>query len=204
MGNWYSNVSLQGVNPADVLSHMNELGRVAIITPSVADWLVVFDQECDKFDLDTLESLALTLSTRLHCTAVACFNADDDVLWFAIYEHGERTSRYASSPKEFADWNEFPAAAEFASVLCRVFEKPERLRQARSILRRGRGFLGLLTLIRIHLAYVAEIQRHQDLATLLGLPSASVGLGYQYVSRGELALGMDSDTLLRTSGGKFG
>ncbi|MGB9435509.1 MAG: hypothetical protein WBQ89_24890 [Candidatus Acidiferrum sp.] len=204
MGNWYTNVSLEGVNPADVLSHMNALGRVAIITPSVANWLVVFDQECDKFDLDALESLALTLSTRLHCTAVACFNADDDVLWFAIYENGERTSRYASSPGEFEDRNEFPSLAEFASALCRVFKKPERLRRARSILRRGRGILGLLTLIRIHLAYVVEIQRHQDLATLLDLPSASVGLGYTYVSRGELALGMDSNTLLRTSGAIFG
>jgi hypothetical protein len=203
MGNWYKNVSLKDVRPADVLSQLNDFGRVAVVTPSIEGWVVVFDQECEKFDLDTLESLALTLSTRLRCSAVACFNADDDVLWFAVYKSGERTSRYASSLEEFEDRSEFSSPSEFASALCREFGKPEHANRVRAILRRHRGLLGLLTLINIRLAYVAEIQRHQDLAALLGMPIASIGLGYQYVSRGELPVGMDSDTLLRTSGGKF-
>jgi hypothetical protein len=203
MGNWYTNVSLKGVNPSEVLLHLNELGRNAIIAPAADGWLVVYDQECEKFDLDLLESLALTLSTHLQCTAIPCFNADDDVLWLAIYEHGRRISRYASALKEFEDRIEFPSVDDFAGEICRIFEKPERVNQVRSVLRRSLGFLGLLTLVKIRLAYVVEIQRHQDLAALLGFPAASVGLGYEYVTRGELAPGMDADTLLRTTGGNF-
>jgi hypothetical protein len=200
MGNWYTNVSLKNVNPADVLAHLNELGRVAIVTPALDNWLVVFDQECEKFDLDTLESLTLTLSKRLHCTAVACFNADDDVLWFAIYESGERTSRYASSLAEFEDKNEFPTRQQFADALCRIFDKPGQAGAARSILARGRGLSGLLAFLKLRLAYVLEIQRHQDLANLLALPEASVGLGYRYISRGELPPNLQPGALLRTTG----
>jgi hypothetical protein len=198
MGNWYTNISLKDVNPSEVLSRLNELGRTAIVTPSVDGWLVVYDQECDKFDLDILESLALTLSTHLQCTAIPCFNADDDVLWLAIYENGKRTSRYTSSLEEFEDRSEFPAPREFAAALCRVFGKPEPVREIVAILQRSRGALGLLRLMKIPLAYVVEIERHQDLAALLGIPAASVGLGFQYVSRGELAPGMQLESLLRT------
>jgi hypothetical protein len=164
---------------------------------------VVYDQECDKFDLDTLESLALTLSSRLQCTAMPCFNADDDVLWFAMYEGGRRTSRYASTLREFEDRTELPSVRYFAADIGRIFEKPARVGQVRCILRRGRGFLGLPMFVKTRLAYVFEIQRHQDLATLLGLPLTSIGLGYQYVERSELAPGMRAETLLPTNGGRF-
>jgi hypothetical protein len=50
---------------------------------------------------------------------------------------------------------------------------------------------------------LVEILLHQDLAMLLAMPIASSGLGYKYVSRGELAPGMESSTLLRTSGRNF-
>jgi hypothetical protein len=204
MGNWYTNVSLKDVNPADVLAELNDLGRVAVVTPAANRWLVVFDQGCENFDLDTLESLALTLSTRLHCTALATFNADDDVLWFAIYENGQRSSRYASLLHEFEDRQEFPSRREFSVALSRIFDQPDRAPEARSILSRGRGLLGLLSLLlKIPFAYVVEVQRHADLAKLLGLPLGSVGLGYKYVSRGELPDGLDPSSLLRTSGGAF-
>lgn len=199
MGNWYTNVSLKGVNPADVLAQLNQLGRVAIVTPPLDGWLVVFDQECDKFDIDTIESLALTLSTHLQCTAIATFNADDDVLWFAIYENGKRTSRYASAPHEFEDQSEFPSRQQFAETLCRIFGKAQKTRLVRAVLNRSRGILGLLTFVKIRIAYAVEIQRHQDLAGLLGLPIASVGLGYTYVSRGELPATIQPNTLLRTN-----
>ena len=200
MGNWYTNITLKDVDPAEVLRSLGKLGRHAIVNPAQSGWVTVFDEECDKFDLDLLESLALTLSTELHCVALPCFNADDDVLWFAIYENGRRTSRYASALDEFEDAGEFPAVNEFAAELCRIFAKPELAAQARTILARSRGALGLLRLAKLPAPYIFEIERHTDLAKLLGLPSASVGLGFKYVSRGELAEGMRGDQLLKTFG----
>jgi len=58
--------------------------------------------------------------------------------------------------------------------------------------------MGLLKSLDLPLAYVCEIERHLELKSALRLPPASVGLGYTYVSRGELAEGMDSGELLRT------
>ncbi len=60
---------------------------------------------------------------------------------------------------------------------------------------------GILRLLSVKLAYLFEIDRLQDLATAVGISSAAVGLGYQYVNRGELAPGMQAEQLLRTRGG---
>src|SRR5208282_4119590 len=155
MGNWYTNVAVKGAEQAQVVATLEELGRRAYVTPEISGWIVVYDQQTDDFDLGILESLALTLSTRLSCTALASCNADDDVLWLALYENGARSTRYASSRKAFEDGAEFPSLAETAQVLARVFEKPAAKNQVIRLLRKSHGFLGLLALhLKIHLAYV--------------------------------------------------
>jgi hypothetical protein len=199
MGNWYTNVSLKGARQPDVVAILEELGRRAYVTPDISGWIVVYDQQCDEFDLGILESLALTLSTRLSCTALASCNADDDVLWLALYESGNLTTRYASSRSSFEDGDEFPELQETASVLARVFQRPELQKQALRVLGRSHGMFGLLNLfLKVRLAYILEIQRHLDLAKLLGLPLAAVGLGYTYVNKGETPEGLDRTTLRRT------
>ena len=99
MGNWYTNVSVKGAQQADVVAALEELGRRAYVTPETSNWIVVYDQQTDEFDPGILESLALTLSTRLSCTALASCNADDDILWLPLYENGILSTRYASSRK---------------------------------------------------------------------------------------------------------
>lgn len=201
MGNWYTNVSLHGTNQSDVVAVLEELGRRAYVTPERDGWLVVYDQECDKFDLDMLASLALTLSTRLPCTALASFNADDDILWLGVWENGVLATRYASSTKEFDDADEFPTLQETAQVLGRIFQKPQARRQVLRILGRSHSALGLLSLyFKIRLAYLVEVQRHLDLSDLLGIPRASVGLGFHYVERGETPENIDRDELRLTLG----
>jgi len=199
MGNWYTNVAVKGAQQTDVLRALEELGRRAYVTPETSGWIVVYDQQTDEFDLGILESLALTLSTRLSCTALASCNADDDVLWLALYENGTLRTRYASSRKAFEDGDEFPDLKETAQVLARVFEKPEANSQVLSVLRKPHGLFGLLSLyLKIRLAYVVEVERHLDLSNLLGMPRAAVGLGYTYVNKGETPEGTDREALRRT------
>ena len=199
MGNWYTNVAVKGAQQTDVLRALEELGRRAYVTPETSGWIVVYDQQTDEFDLGILESLALTLSTRLSCTALASCNADDDVLWLALYENGTLRTRYASSRKAFEDGDEFPDLKETAQVLARAFEKPEANSQVLSVLRQPHGLLGLLSLyLKIRLAYVVEVERHLDLSNLLGMPRAAVGLGYTYVNKGETPEGTDREALRRT------
>jgi hypothetical protein len=199
MGNWYTNVSLRGAQQADVITALEELGRRAYVTPETSGWIVVYDQQTDEFDLGILESLALTLSTRLSCTALASCNADDDVLWLALYENGSLSTRYASSLESFEDGSEFPDLKETAEVLSRVFQKPEANNQVLRLLRKAHGVLGLLSLfLKFRIAYITEVARHLDLSNLLGMPRAAVGLGYRYVNKGETPEGMDREALRRT------
>lgn len=199
MGNWYTNVALKGTQQTDVISALEELGRRAYITPEAGGWIVVYDEQTDEFDLSILESLALTLSTRLRCTALASCNADDDVLWLALYESGNLATRYASSRASFEDGHEFPDLKDAAEVLVRTFQKPQATSQILRVLRRSHGLLGLLNLIfKVRFAYIAEVERHLDLSNLLGAPLAAVGLGYTYVHKGETPEGMERSALHRT------
>jgi hypothetical protein len=203
MGNWYTNICLAGVRQAEILDVLEELGRRAYVTPAISNWCTVYDQECDRFDLDVLESLALTLSTRLNCTALANFNADDDILWLGVYQSGDRTARYASTRAFFEDGGDFPEPSEVAALLCRVFDKPRASAAVERILRRPHSGLGLLAIaLRIPFAYLFEISRHQDLHKVLELPTGSVGLGYKYVERGEMLEGIEPETIKKTLGGK--
>lgn len=195
MGNWYTNVSIKGSAQNAVSSALGELGRRAYVTPEVNGW-IVYDQESDKFDLNELESLTKTLSARLSCTALASFNADDDVVWLGTYENGTLKTRYASERKLFEDSNEFPAMGEVAQVLCLIFERSETERKVRGILRRPHSVLGLLSvLLRIPFAYLSEVMRHRDLAEALGFPEGSVGLGYKYVDRGETPVRLNRESI---------
>jgi len=199
MGNWYTNVSVKGALQSDVVALLEELGRRAYVTPETSGWIVVYDEQTDEFDLGILESLALTISTRLSCTALASCNADDDVLWLALYENGNLSTRYASSRKSFEDGEEFPDPKESAEVFARVFEKPEAKSKVLRVLRKSRGILGLLSLhFKLRIAYVFEVHRHLDLTNLLGMPRAAVGLGYTYVNKGDTPEGMAREALRRT------
>jgi len=202
MGNWYTNVCVKGVEQARVAALLDELGRRAYVTPDMGGWIIIYDQESDKFDLNELESLALTLSTQLQCTALASFNADDDVLWLGVYEGGKLATRYASRTDQFEDGGEFPSIPEVADILCRVFGVPEKNQEAARILRRPHGALGLLsTLLKLRFAYVVEVLRHGDLAETLGMPFGSVGFGYEYVNRGETPEGLSRGNLRKTLSG---
>jgi hypothetical protein len=202
MGNWYTNICVKGAGQAEVVEALDELGRRAYVTPEMGGWIVIYDQESDKFDLNELESLALTLSARLSCTALASFNADDDILWLGIYEGGKQTARYASEKKQFEDGGEFPLIPEVAEALCRIFEAGEKNQQVRRILGRRHGILGLLsTFTQLRLAYIVEVIRHGDLAEALGIPMASVGLGYEYINRGETPEGLSRGNLRKTLNG---
>jgi hypothetical protein len=199
MGNWYTNVSVKGAQQSDVAAVLEELGRRAYVTPEASGWVVVYDQQTDEFDLGILESLALTLSTRLSCITLASCNADDDVLWLALYENGGLSTRYASSRKTFEDGDEFPEVEQTAQVLARIFQKPEAKNRVWRLLRKPHGILGLLSLyLKIRMGYVGEVERHLALSNLLGMPRAAVGFGYRYISKGETPEGIEPGTLRRT------
>jgi len=70
MGNWYTNICVKDRQQSHVIDALDELGRRAYVTPDTGGWIIRYDQEYEKFDLDLLQSPALTISTRLSCIAL--------------------------------------------------------------------------------------------------------------------------------------
>lgn len=124
------------------------------------------------------------------------------MLWLALYRNGALATRYASSRSAFDDGDEFPAVDIAADVFATAFRKPGAQKKINRVLGKPHGMLGLLSLFtRVRLAYLFEVERHQDLTNLLLLPCAGVGLGYKYIDRGEAPEGISRAELKRTMAG---
>lgn len=83
-----------------------------------------------------------------------------------------------------------------------MFSRPEKSQQVRRILRRRHSILGFFfALSRFRPVYLFEVMRHNDLAEALGIPKASVGIGYEYVHRGETPEGLNRGDLQETLSG---
>ena len=169
MGNFYANIVVGDGDAERVVDSLGTLERRAYVARA-GRHLIVFDEQCDTQDLEALEALADALSR--HGPAFAVCNHDDDVLWYALATDGKTIDRYNSMPSYFDGGGDEPSGGNGA-LLADVFHVP----------RRGRAVDELLH--RLHSNVGVEIDRHGELARLLDLPIASVGMGYRYVSRGE-------------------
>ncbi|MBQ0944525.1 hypothetical protein KAK07_14400 [Ideonella sp. 4Y16] len=169
MGSFYTNHTVRGPSQAQLLEWLHD--RPAFVSKVEHGQAVVLDAECEEQDGEVLAGLASQISKQFSCPVLAVLNHDDDVLYFELYENGIKTDEYNSSPSFFdesADTDE-PLGGD-AERLCSVFNAtdPEKVEAAL------RG------------DYVFAFKRHRDLALALGLPIYSVGLGYNYVSEGDL------------------
>jgi len=161
MGNFYTNVTLRTTQRQALIEHMRTHGRACFMSPAQRGFVTVYDRLCEEQDVNDLQALAQDLSSTFHCTALAVLNHDDDVLWLGLTRNGDWLSTYRSDqPLTGSAWE-----------LAREF-----------------NLLGLLPLLWILMRWpfvLFEIWRHGALASVLGIPNASVGFGYKYLSRGE-------------------
>jgi hypothetical protein len=186
MGNFYTNIVLREGDHARVAAAVDDLGRRAYVA-TAGMTTVVFDEQCDRQDLDEIQGLTRKLSDRLGCVALATCNHDDDVLLYVLVRNGVVADTYESDPGYFSGGGGSPRGGD-AGALCEAFGVRERKPEVESLLRRGRGDV------------VLEVDRHRELLELLGLPIELGFLGYGYVSEGELTQGDDTITL-RALGG---
>jgi|GEM_PF-3256098 len=110
-----------------------------------------------------LEKLARELSLTLKAAVFATLNFDSEVLAFFAFSSGVLLSQYNSSPNYLA-CSTTPPVSENVEELAALFDKPENARAITQLLGRKRG-----------LGFANELQRHEQLAALLGLPRSSVG-----------------------------
>jgi len=182
MGAFYTSHTLRGPASSDVIAFLKD--RRAYVSTSGSPVTIVLDEDCESQDGQLLADLGARLSAHFRCPVLAVLNHDDDILYFELYEDGEKTDEYNSNPAYFGedDAEEGPSggdasrlAAAFGAINAEVIE---------SILRRS--------------DYVFETKRHFELAASLGIPAFAVGVGYRYADAGEFPPGVSKDTFIHT------
>lgn len=189
MGNFYTNITLRGSSQDEIAEYLTEQNRAAYVSPTVNNCTVVYDEECESQDADILADLASSLSRRFKCPALAVLNHDDDILWYKLFEAGQLTDEYDSCPDYFgADAGELsmPEGGD-ARKLCSAFDAEQNQSEVERILRAPNPD-----------AYLFAFERHEDLAKALGIPTFSVGCGYNYIQEDELPEGLEADSLKHT------
>jgi hypothetical protein len=185
VGAFYTNITLRTRDQARVAATLKAAKRQAFVSAPSNGCTVVYDRESEEQDVDVLKDLAGSLSARLGCVALAVLNHDDDVLIYTLHEDGRLVDEYNSSPEYFESGPGASPEGGDAERLCRDFGADGKVDDVETVLRTPWGTDD---------GFVFEMERHQELVTLLGLPSASVPAGYNYLEEGEFPDGLtDSD-----------
>ncbi|HKW49174.1 MAG TPA: hypothetical protein VJN70_17100 [Gemmatimonadaceae bacterium] len=171
MGSTYANVLLREPDIDAIAERLDQLRRRAYVA---GDGMVsvVYDERADERPDKELERLAMDLSSRLGRTALTVANFDDDVLQYQLVQNGRVADRYDSYPGFLKKGRERPEGGD-AHRLCVAFGAPEQEQAVAALLRQTRFEVG------------PEIERHEQLLTLLRLPANLALLGYGYVRQGE-------------------
>ena len=186
MGNFYVNYTLRGPSQQAVADAL--AGRLAIVTPAMNDFVVVFDQMSDSQEQDAIVELGKRLSRELQCVVLAVLNHDDDILWYKLWHRGEVIDNYDSTPGYFDVSAELstPIGGD-AHKLCAAFGATN-VTEVERILRSGSSD---------DEGYIFAIERHADLARALEMPQFGVGGSYGSISAGELSEGLDKNELIK-------
>jgi hypothetical protein len=187
MGNFYTNYTLRGPSQREVADTLG--GRNAVVTPSQNGSLVVFDEQSDDQDQQMIDDLALRLSRECRCVVLAVLNHDDDIFWYRLYEDGELTDEYDSSPGYFDPEAEpsAPAGGD-AQRLCAAFGATN-VQEVNRILRRSSFDDD---------GYAFAFERHGDLVRSLALPSWAVGTAFASFERDEYPEGLAPEMIIKT------
>jgi hypothetical protein len=186
MGGFYSNYTLRGPSQKAVAAAL--AGRKAIVSPEANGCVVAYDEVSDNQDLDAIAVLASQLSGSLQCPVLAVIDHDDDILWYRLYEDGELTDEYDSTPGYFEASEPSGPAGGDAQRLCRVFSAGD-IATVEAILRKSSFDAD---------GYVFAHQRHADLVRALSIPDFAVLKAYASFERGEYPDGLSAKDMIHS------
>jgi hypothetical protein len=185
MGGFYTNYTLRGPSQQAVAAAL--VGRKAIVTPESNGCVVAYDEASDDQDMDCIAELALRMSSSLRCPVLAVLDHDDDILWYQLYENGELTDEYDSTPGYFDSSAEpSPPAGGKAERLCAAFGASD-VGAVEAVLRKSSFDDD---------GYVFAHERHADLVRALGLPEFAVLKAYASFERGEYPDGLTAKDMM--------
>jgi len=99
MGNFYVNFAVKNAEPQKVADSLK--GRRAIVTPSQAGFVVVYDEQADTQAVDAIQEVGALLSKDPGEPVLAVLNHDDDILCYWLFKEGALIDAYNSAPDSF-------------------------------------------------------------------------------------------------------
>ncbi|MCY7406216.1 MAG: hypothetical protein LH631_02245 [Alkalinema sp. CAN_BIN05] len=195
MGKFYVNFSVKSSDQHQVVAVLRDAGRVAIVSPPQAGYVVVYDEETDRQALSSIVQVGTLLSESVNLPVLAVLNHDDRILRYWLFEKGAIVDAYDSRPdyfnKFFSDLNE-EDDDEMKDIDITQISRPEKLKDC---LKSNIDLAKVKKILRNK--YSSETTRHQAFATELGLPDWSVGVGYYYVEKLKKAIAKDNQIDLK-------
>ncbi len=193
MGSFYVNVTVKGPTQDVVTSYIKDKNYAAYISPTSNDLTIIYEALCDTQEFRLISDFLKDISLKLGCVAIGVVNHDDDLLAYEIYENGIMHHEYDSTPGYFSESAQAGPEGGDAEYLCRVFDAVDNVQKVKSILRASRYDEN---------GYSFQSDRHKDLCAALNLPLYAVGAGYNYISEGELPVGLKDGDLKAYKNGK--
>jgi hypothetical protein len=183
MGNFYVNFSVRTADQQRIADALRRAGRVALVTAPDNDYIVIYDEEADSQATAPILKVGGLLSEVAQAPVLAMLNHDDDILCYWLFEQGQVTDSYNSRPDYFGEGEDEGGAAQGGDVqrLCAAIQPSAIASEVEKILRAK---------------HVFAVEQHEKLARLLGLPSLSVGYGFEYAAE-ELEEEMGAGEMIR-------
>jgi hypothetical protein len=195
MGKFYVNFSVKSADQQKVVDILQDAGRVAIVSPAQAGYVVVYDEETDRQALSSIVQVGTLLSESVNRSVLAVLNHDDRILRYWLFEKGAIVDAYDSRPdyfnKFFLDLNE-EDDDEMKDIHTTHISRLEKLKDC---LKLKIDLAKVKKILRNK--YPLETIRHQAFATELGLPDWSVGVGYYDVEKLKKAIAKDNQIDLK-------
>jgi hypothetical protein len=186
MGHCYSNITLRDINQSEAAAALSD--RVAFLSKVRGGCAVVFDGASEREFVTKVGALAARLSSELRCVALAALNHDDSILQLRLYRNGALLDPYDSAPGYF-DPRALPGppSGGDAALYAEAFGITDIARIER-ILHSYAPF----DLTRIgdpdaeQNKYALAVERHRDLAEILGIPRFVAGLAFSAIAHGNV------------------
>lgn len=169
MGNFYVNFATRGPQHDAVVGFLRDAGRTAIVSPTVDQVTLFYDEEADTQDDQAIVSLASSASRQLRSPVLAFLNHDDDILAYWLATDGKVVDEYNSCPGYFDDGDDTPSGGD-AHKLAAAFVS-SKVDEIEQVLRDE--------------DFTFALERHERLAGLLNLPWNYSSLGYGYIKQGD-------------------
>lgn len=179
MGNFYVSFAVRVADPAVVAATLGKHGRSAFVSPEQGGIVHFYDEKSDEQDVLIIEELGALASGEMATTVLAVLNHDDDVLQYWLFENGELTDTYNSFPGYFGSEDDdqddgvLPQGGD-AAKLVRALGAKTSAKKVHDVLRADNE----------REDYVFAVDRHSELANLLGLQGGYACLGFGYVRDG--------------------